>query len=593
MESIAGLKRTCCCGELRKKNCGEEVTLMGWVDRRRDHGGLLFIDLRDKTGITQVTFNSDLNEELHEKAGELRGEYVIAVIGKVVERPSGTVNKAIPTGEIEVETVELRVLNVSNTPPFEVNGEVLPGEDVRLKYRYIDLRRPEMFGNLFLRYKTAKFARDFLGGKGFMEIETPYLTRSTPEGARDYLVPSRVNPGEFYALPQSPQLFKQMLMVSGVDRYFQLVKCFRDEDLRADRQPEHTQIDMEMSFVSPEDIYSLVEEMMKHIFKLTLGADVEIPFRHISYREAMDRYGTDKPDLRFGMELQDISDIAADVDFKVFRKVVESGGVVKGIRVPGGAEFSNSSIQTYTDFVRSQGGSGLAWFKVENETIRSPIAKFFGDKALDELKSRMSAGSGDLLLFVADSPGIVSSCLGKLRLELAKELGIIEKGKFCFVWVVNFPLFEFKEEEKRFDSAHHPFCMPVEDDISLLESDPSKVRAETYDLVLNGEELGTGSIRIHIPDVQRKVFKVLGLSDSDIDEKFGFFLEALGYGAPPHGGIALGLDRLVMVMAGGDSIRDFMAFPKTQRALCLLTGSPSAVDEKQLGELHIKTVLGD
>ena len=564
---------------------------MGWVDTRRDHGGLIFIDIRDRTGLAQITFNSEVDEELHRKAGELRNEYVIAVRGKVTERPSGTINKAIPTGEIEISAVELRILNASQTPPFEISGGILPGEDIRLKYRYIDLRRQEMIKNLTLRHKAAKSARDFFNEKKFLEIETPLLTKSTPEGARDYLVPSRVNPGAFYALPQSPQLFKQMLMIAGIDRYFQIVKCLRDEDLRADRQPEHTQIDVEMSFVVPEDIYSLIEEMMKHVFKAGLGIEIKTPFRHISFKESIARYGTDKPDLRFGMEIVDISDIVKDCGFKVFGGAVKSGGVVKGINVQGGAELSTSAIQTYTDFVRSCGAKGLAWLKVENGKMQSPISKFFEEKTLNEIRTCMSAEDGDILFFVADSSKVATSSLGKLRLELAEKRGLIDKEKFCFVWVVDFPLFEFNEEEKRFEYAHHPFCMPVEDDIDLMETDTGKVRAKTYDLVLNGEELGTGSIRIHIPDIQRRVFRLLGLSDEEVQEKFGFFLEAFKYGAPPHGGIALGLDRIVMLMAGEKSIRDVIAFPKTQKALCLLTGSPSSVDEKQLKELHIKTVV--
>ncbi len=589
MENMKGLSRTCFCGELRKENSGEKVTLMGWVGKRRDHGGLIFVDVRDRTGAAQVTFNSEVDMNLHEKAEQLRSEYVIAVVGTVAERPEGTINKSIPTGEIEVRAVELRILNSSLTPPIDISSGIDYAEDLRLKYRYIDIRRPEMLRNLMLRHRVAKSVRDFLDKRGFLEIETPCLTKSTPEGARDYLVPSRVNPGQFYALPQSPQLFKQMLMVAGVDKYFQLVRCFRDEDLRADRQPEHTQIDMEMSFVTPEDIYSLVEQMMKHSFRDALKVDIEIPFRRISYSDCISRYGTDKPDLRFGMEMHDVSDVVKECGFRVFSKAVTSGGVVKGIRVSGGAEYSAGEIENFTDFVRSCGAKGLAWLKIGKEEIQSPISKFFEEKTLSEIRASMSAEPGDILFFVADSPRVANSSLGKLRLELGRKMGLIDKKNFCFAWIVDFPLFEFNEDEKNFVYAHHPFCMPVEDDIDLIESDSAKVRAKTYDLVMNGEELGTGSIRIHVPDIQRRVFNVLGLPDSEINEKFGFFMEALKYGAPPHGGIALGLDRLVMLMAGQETIRDVIAFPKTQKALCLLTGSPSPVDEKQLKELHIKT----
>ncbi len=585
---MAGFKRTHTCGELRKEDEGSGVVLAGWVEGRRDHGGLLFLDLRDRSGKVQVTFNAESDRELHGRADELRDEFVVAVSGRVVLRPEGTVNGEIPTGEIEVEARSLEILNRSAALPFEINGANLPEEEIRLKYRYIDLRRGRMLSNLRLRHGVVKTLRDELCAEDFIEVETPFLTKSTPEGARDYLVPSRVRPGSFYALPQSPQLFKQILMVSGVEKYFQLARCFRDEDLRADRQPEHTQIDVEMSFVEEDDVQGVVEKMFSGIFRECLGVDIEVPFRHIGYRESMDSYGTDKPDLRFGMKIKDVSEIAAGSEFKVFRTAVEEGGVVKGINLESGGELSRSDIDGLIDSARSFGAGGLVWYRVSPDGLESPTAKFLSHEIKEQFISLMGARPGDMLLFVAGGYKTAVSCLGRLRTALARERGMIPEGRFEFAWVDEFPLFDYDEKEKKIDAAHHPFCMPVEEDLGLLEEEPLKVRARTYDLVLNGEELGTGSIRVHLPDVQRKIFSVLGLSEDDIQEKFGFFLNALSSGAPPHGGIAVGLDRLVMLMAGEDSIRQVIAFPKTQKAVCPMTESPSPVSPGQLEELHIK-----
>lgn len=578
------MMRTHSCGELKKKDIGKEVTLCGWVEKRRDHGGLIFIDLRDREGIAQVVFNPKVSKESHRKAHGLRSEYVLSVEGKVSQRPRGTENKSLPTGQIEVLASRLNILNKSQTPPFEITDKVKALEDLRLRYRYLDLRRGPMQKNIILRYRVAKAIRDFLDKKDFIEIETPILTKSTPEGARDYLVPSRVNPGRFFALPQSPQLFKQMLMVAGFERYFQIARCFRDEDLRADRQPEHTQIDLEASFVEPEDIYALIEEMIHYLFRATLGIKIKRPFPIITYQEAMNRFGSDKPDTRFGLELVDVTEVGKESDFRIFKEAA----CIKGIRVPKGEKLSLNEIKGLTEIALVYGAKGLAWFKVTKEGLKSPIAKFFSEKIGSSLIKKMKAEESDLLLFIADKPEIVNEALGQVRLALGKKMGLVDKKEYKFLWVIDFPLLEFDEEEKRFKAMHHPFCMPKEEDLTLLGKEPLKVRSKTYDLVLNGVELGTGSIRIHDSKFQKRVFQLLGISEEEIFSKFGFFLEALKHGAPPHGGIALGLDRLVMVMAGRETIRDVIAFPKTQRATCFLTGSPSPVTEEQLKELSLK-----
>ncbi len=580
------LKRTHSCGELNKKHLGKQVVLMGWVNVRRDHGGLIFLDLRDRAGITQVVFNPEISRETHQKAAQIRNEYVIAVRGKVTERPPGTVNPNLSTGQIEVLAEELRILNQAKDLPFEISDNLELGEEIRLRYRYLDLRRPEMRKKLILRHRTAKAARDFLDKEGFLEIETPFLTKSTPEGARDYLIPSRVNPGKFYALPQSPQLFKQLLMVAGMEKYFQIVKCFRDEDLRADRQPEHTQIDLEMSFVEPEDIFSLIESLMVHLFKSVLNVELKIPFPRLSYREALKTYGTDKPDIRFGLGIVDISDLASRTNFKIFTSALQKGGKVQGINAKGGGKLSKRDIDDLEKLAISHGGKGVAWFKVAEGDMESPFRKFFKEEELKELAKRMEGEREDLLLLVADKDEVVTEILGELRLELGRKLGLAEKGKYQFLWVVDFPLLQLGDEG-RWEAAHHPFCMPYEEDIPLLEKEPGRVRAKTYDLVLNGRELGTGSIRIHLRQLQERILKILGIATEEMNSKFGFFLQALDYGAPPHGGIALGLDRLVTGMGGWESIREVIAFPKTQKAICPLTESPSSVNAKQLKELHI------
>jgi len=587
-ESMGGLKRTDMCGGLRREHAGRRVTLMGWVHRRRDHGGLIFIDLRDREGIVQIVFSPQVSLEAFKKAETVRSEFVLAVVGEVRLRPEGTINEKLSTGEIEVYADKLIILNEAKTPPFVIDESEEVEEAVRLKYRYLDLRRPELQRIIILRHRITKNIRDYLDRAGFLEIETPMLTRSTPEGARDYLVPSRVHPGEFYALPQSPQLFKQILMVSGFDRYYQIVRCFRDEDLRADRQPEFTQLDMEMSFITEEDVIEVVEGLMSYLFKENLGISLNVPFPRITYEEAMDKYGTDRPDLRFDLELVDISDTAMEADFKVFSDAVKKGGRVKGINARGCGSYSRKEIDGLTEFVKGFGAKGLAWFIITEEGIKSPIAKFFTQRQLDDIVKKMKGEMGDLLLFVADEPKIVAESLGNLRLELAKRMNLIEKDKYAFVWITDFPLVEYDEEEKRWDSKHHPFTSPKEEDIKLLEKDPSKVKARAYDLILNGIEIGGGSIRISDRELQQKIFKILGIGFDEAKEKFGFLLEAFEYGAPPHGGIAFGLDRLVMLMAGRDTIRDCIAFPKTQSASCLMTQAPSRVSEKQLKELGIK-----
>lgn len=561
---------------------------MGWVQRRRDHGGVIFVDLRDREGIIQVVFNPEINPEIHAKAHRIRSEFVLAVKGEVTMRPAESINPDLDTGEIEVLTKELRILSASENPPFliEDNGEI--SENVRLRYRYLDLRRPRLQRNLILRHKVAKAVRTYLDGQGFLEIETPVLTRSTPEGARDYLVPSRVNPGRFYALPQSPQLFKQLLMVSGLDRYYQIVRCFRDEDLRMDRQPEFTQIDIEMSFVGVEDIQRTMEGMMAFIFREVLDLDLPMPFPVLGYEEALDRYGTDKPDIRFGLELKEISDLVGESGFGIFREVIEEGGIVKGTAVEGGASLSRSEVDNLVGFVQGLGAQGLIWVKVVPEGWQSPIAKFFEGSSRNAITERMAAGEGDLLLFVAGDRGIVNHTLANLRLHLGGKLDLIPSETYRFVWVRDFPLLEFSQEERRYVAVHHPFTAPKDEDIPLLEDHPEEVKAKSYDLVLNGIEIGGGSIRNHIMEVQSMVFRKLGIGEEEAKERFGFLMEALRYGPPPHGGIAFGFDRIVMILSGSESIREVIAFPKTQKATCPLTEAPTEVDPKQLDELSIK-----
>lgn len=588
-ELMGDWKRTHMCGILNTGHIGEEVTLMGWTHKRRDLGGLIFIDLRDRTGVVQVVFDEQNCGDFFKKAETVRSEYVLAVKGIIVKRDPETVNPKIPTGEIEVSAKQLKILSASATPPFSIEDNTNVSELVRLKYRYLDLRRAEMQRNIILRHKIVKCVRDFLDSKGFYEIETPMLTRSTPEGARDYLVPSRIHPGRFYALPQSPQIFKQLLMLSGCDRYFQIARCFRDEDLRADRQPEFTQIDIEMSFVDVEDVLSINELLLAEVFKKTLDVDISLPLPRLTYREAMERYGSDKPDTRFGLELKDVSDIAAGCGFKVFANAVEQGGSVRGINAKGCAlKFSRREIDSLVDFVKNYDAKGLAWIAVEEDGLKSPITKFFTQEQISSLLGRLQAETGDLLLFVADRNDVVFQALGQLRLELARRLGLINDKKYNLLWITEFPLLEYDDEEQRFVAVHHPFTSPMDEDIELLDTDPGKVRAKAYDAVLNGVELGSGSIRIHAAELQEKMFDVLGFSYEKAYERFGFLMEAFKYGTPPHGGFAYGLDRLVMLLLGRDSIRDVIAFPKIQNASDPLTDAPSEVEPKQLKELHIR-----
>lgn len=580
------------CGELRKENAAQTVVLCGWVAKRRDHGGLIFVDLRDRSGIVQVVVDPDTAGDSFKVAEDMRNEYVIKVRGVVRLRSAETVNPNLPSGEVEVEGIEIEVLNKAKTPPFYIQDGIDTDENLRLKYRYLDLRRPEMQKNLILRHKVAKLMRDYLDNNNFLEIETPMLCKSTPEGARDYLVPSRVNPGKFYALPQSPQIFKQILMVAGMERYFQIARCFRDEDLRADRQPEFTQLDMEMSFMSVDEILELMEGLIKFIFKGAMDIDVKTPFRRMTWDEAMDRYGSDKPDLRFGMELVNMADAVKDADFTVFRSVIENGGQVKAINVKGYANIPRREADNLKDFVGIYGAKGLAYIQyLADGTVKSPIAKFFTKEQMDGILATAKAEPGDLLFFVADKPSVVAAALGALRIEMAKRLNLINPDALEFLWVVDFPMFEYDEEEKRYVAMHHPFTCPRDEDLPLLETDPSKVYAKAYDMVLNGTEVGGGSIRIHRRDVQKAIFKAIGLSDEEAQEKFGFMMNAFEYGAPPHGGLAFGLDRLIMIMAKRDSIRDVIAFPKTQSASDLMTQAPNDVDDKQLRELHIRTSL--
>ncbi|WP_018133486.1 aspartate--tRNA ligase [Effusibacillus pohliae] len=584
-----GLYRTHRAGDLRIGDAESVVVLSGWIQRRRDLGGLIFVDLRDRSGIVQVVFNPDFSPpELMEQADRLRNEYVVSIQGKVVQREPGTVNPKLPTGEIEVQAVRMEILNAAKNPPFYIQDNIDVDEMVRLKYRYLDLRRPEMQKTFILRHKAVQHIRSFLDRHGFLEIETPMLTRSTPEGARDYLVPSRVHPGEFYALPQSPQLFKQLLMVSGFERYYQVARCFRDEDLRADRQPEFTQVDIEMSFMPLQEFHDLMEEMMASLFKQTLGVDIPRPFLRLTYQEAMDRYGSDKPDVRFGLELKNISDIAATCGFKVFRSTVENGGIVKGINAKGCGGYSRKQIDELEEYAKRYGAKGLAWIKVTGEGIQSPIGKFFTEDEIESIKAVLAAEPGDLLLFVADKPKTVADALGNLRLKLGKDLNLIPEGTFQFLWVTEFPLLGYDEEAGRWVAEHHPFTMPMWEDIDKLDTDPGSVRAQAYDMVLNGYEIGGGSMRIFRREIQEKMFKALGFTREEAYDKFGFLLDAFEYGTPPHGGIAFGLDRIIMIMAGRQSLRDTIAFPKTQSASDPMMQAPSEVSPRQLEELHIR-----
>ena len=583
------MQRTHTCGELAEKNIGEVVTLCGWVHTRRDHGGLIFVDLWDKTGLTQVVLNPQIDKLAHQEAQSLRGNFVISVQGKVRARPEDMVNLKLKTGAIEVYIDELEILNPSSTPPFSCweNQEV--GEALRLKHRYLDLRSLELQRNLELRYKITRAVRDVLHHKGFIEIETPILTKSTPEGARDYLVPSRLNPKKFYALPQSPQLFKQTLMVSGMDRYFQIVKCFRDEDLRQDRQPEFTQIDMEMSFVDEGQLFSLAEEMIATIYKKTLGIEVETPFPVLKYKDSMNRFGTDKPDLRFGLEIVDVGEVVRGTGFKVFAQALDAGGQVKAINVKGSAEsLSRKALDDLTEVAKTYGAKGMAWIKIQEDGLQSPITKFFDKEMLDRLIETVGGEPGDTIVFSADTPAIVADSLANVRLAVARLLKLVDEKQIRLAWVTEFPLVEYDAEEKRYVAMHHPFTSPMKGDLDKLQSAPGEVRARAYDLVLNGNEIGGGSIRIHSKEIQEKMFKILGIDKEEAALKFGFLLDALQYGAPPHGGIAFGLDRIAMILAGASSIRDVIAFPKTQKATCLMTQAPSEIDPKQMSELKLK-----
>lgn len=589
METMAGMHRSCGCGRVTEKDCGKELTLAGWVNTRRDHGGLIFIDLRDRSGIVQVVMSPQYGEDAFHKAEDVRSEYVLAIRGIVRERSPETVNPKMQTGKIEVVVSEMRVLNKAKTPPFYVEDGIDVDETVRLKHRYIDLRRPEMQRNLIMRHKIVHEMRQFLDAHDFLEVETPILTKSTPEGARDYLVPSRVNPGKFYALPQSPQLFKQLLMVSGLERYFQIARCFRDEDLRADRQPEFTQLDIELSFEDQDFILDLMEHMMQRIFKNVLNVDIQIPFKRITWDDAMNLYGSDKPDLRFDMHFYDISDLLRDTGFKVFRNVLDNGGIVKAITVKGDAAIPRRELDGLVDYVGNYGAKGLAWIGLNKDgSLKCQITKFLGEDKIREIGKFCEAENGDLILIIADKPKVVAQALGELRLEMARRMNLIDENEFCFRWVTDFPMFEYNEEDKRWVAEHHPFTAPRDEDVQYLLTDPSKVYAKAYDMVLNGVEAGGGSLRIYQEELQEKVFKAIGITHEEAQEKFGFLLDAFRYGAPPHAGIALGLDRLVMLMLRLGSIRDVIAFPKTQSAIDQMTQAPSEVVDMQLKELHIR-----
>ena len=590
-ESMQGLKRTHRCAELSAANIGETVTIMGWVQKNRNKGGLVFVDVRDRSGIIQVVCEEGKTDAaLIEKAAKLRSEYVVAVVGKV-EKRSGAVNENLATGEIEVVPEELRVLSESETPPFPIEENSKTKEEIRLKYRYLDLRRPDMQRNLMMRSKVATLTRQFLADEGFMEIETPILIGSTPEGARDYLVPSRIHHGHFYALPQSPQLFKQILMCSGCDRYFQIAKCFRDEDLRADRQPEFTQIDMELSFVDVDDVIDVNERLLAKLFKEVLGEEVTLPIPRMTWQEAMDRYGSDKPDIRFGMELQDVTEVVKDCEFVVFKGAIEQGGTVRGINAKGQGSMPRKKIDKLVSFAKDYGAKGLAYIAIQEDgTVKSSFGKFMKEEEMDALIQAMGGENGDLLLFAADKNKVVWAVLGALRLELARQMELLDKSEYKFLWVTEFPLLEWSDEEERFMAMHHPFTMPMEEDLQYIDSDPGRVRAKAYDIVLNGNEIGGGSIRIFNPEIQSKMFEVLGFTPEQAQEQFGFLLTAFKYGVPPHAGLAYGLDRMVMLMAKEDSIRDVIAFPKVKDASDLMTEAPTMVDEKQLAELGITVV---
>jgi aspartyl-tRNA synthetase len=588
IDALGDWKRTHDCGGLRSEDVDRDVLLMGWVNSRRDLGNLIFIDLRDREGITQIVFDPQVNEESHGRAHVLRNEWVLAVKGKVTPRLDGQENPSLPTGAIEVKVEDLKILNRTETPPYQVDGMVDAAETLRLKYRYLELRRQRIFQNFHKRHLIASCIRAYLNRNGFIEVETPFLAKSTPEGARDYLVPSRVNKGQFYALPQSPQLFKQLLMVAGFDRYYQIVRCFRDEDLRADRQPEFTQVDLEMSFTDEEGVMGVIEGMMREVFQEVLGKALDTALPRLDYQEVMDRFGTDKPDIRFGMELKDISDLVSDSDFRAFNEVVGKGGVVKAINVQQGASaFSRKVLDELSQRVTEWGAKGLATIKITDEGWQSSLKKFFKDKEKATINKRLDARPGDLLLMVADTAAVANESLGLLRLEVARRMDLIKEEEYAFLWVTKFPLLEYNEAEKRLEAVHHPFTAPMEEDLHLLDEAPEKMRARSYDLVLNGAEIGGGSVRIHDLSMQEKMFESLGISREEAELKFGFFLEALRYGAPPHAGIALGFDRLVAILTGVESIREVIAFPKTQRATCPLTDAPSQVDKRQLEELGI------
>ena len=588
-ESMSGMKRTHRCAELSKAQVGQTVTVMGWVQKSRNKGGVVFVDLRDRSGILQIIFEENkCGTEIFEKAGKLRSEFVIAVTGQVCER-AGAVNKNLATGEIEVIAEQLRILSESETPPFHIEENSKTKEELRLKYRYLDLRRPDIQKNIMMRSRACAVIRNFLTEEGFLEIETPMLTKSTPEGARDYLVPSRVHPGSFYALPQSPQLFKQLLMVSGYDRYFQLARCFRDEDLRADRQPEFTQVDMELSFVDVDDVIDVNERLLARLFKEIIGVDVPLPIQRMTWQEAMDRFGSDKPDIRFGMELNDVTDVVRDCEFAVFKNAIADGGSVRGINAKGQGTMPRKKIDALVAFVKDYGAKGLAYIAIQPDgSIKSSFAKFMKDEEMQALIAAMQGEPGDLLLFAADKNKIVYASLGALRLELADKMGLLDKNQYNFLWVTEFPLLEWSDEENRFQAMHHPFTMPMEEDLQYIDTDPGRVRAKAYDIVLNGTEIGGGSVRIHQDDIQEKMFEALGFTKERAHEQFGFLLDAFKYGVPPHAGLAYGLDRLIMLMAKVDSIRDVIAFPKVKDASCLLTNAPDTVDEKQLEELGIR-----